>query len=116
MIDTLASGTAAPLVSVTIPVISARSANWAYRLCPLNTTKTHNRSTTRVDGRFIFTPPPNLRAQPHSRVKAPDGRPGTALKVSFEIAPGLWNIRSYVRGVELGVGAQTDSFLCGCSI
>src|SRR5207247_11323504 len=89
MIETLASGTAAPLASVTIPVISARSANWAYRLCPLTTTRTHNRSTTRVDGRFIFTPPPNLRAQPHSGVKASDGRPGTALKVSFEIDPGF---------------------------
>src|SRR6267154_1639187 len=54
---TFASGTGAPLLSVTIPVITARSACWAYTLDPLNATKTDkNKNTPTLNVRFIPAP------------------------------------------------------------
>src|SRR5215469_6485897 len=50
---TLASAIAAPLGSVTTPVMTARSANCAYRPCPLNAITARKQDTAANITRFI---------------------------------------------------------------
>src|SRR5216110_1966255 len=48
---------AEPLESVTKPVMTARSANWARATGPVNTIKAHTNKRPRHNARLIFTPP-----------------------------------------------------------
>src|SRR5712672_3110132 len=83
-IVTFASGTGAPLLSVTIPVITARSACWAYTLDPLNATKTDkNKNKPKLNVLFIPAPS-HLGIQPQSGVK-----PGNRCLEPLDFTPKL---------------------------
>ena len=68
---TFASGMAEPLESVTIPVITARSANWAYALCSVRVTKANVNNAPIESALLIFTPPADSTLESRSSVNSP---------------------------------------------